>query len=224
MRSSPQFNSAPVAVAIAVLTCITPVFCGEIHDAVGSGDLGKVRALLQSNPDVVFAKDNSGMTALHWAADRGFKNIVTSLLANSADINARRNDGETPLHLAVRSVRPGHKDVAALLLANHADVNAVDKDGWIAAAPPFAADWGDDNDVEQLLLAYRPNINAKAAGGFTPLHFAVAAGFPEKAELLLVNRADVNALDNKGETPLQVVTSRSRDALVQLLREHGGHE
>ena len=45
------------------------------------------------------------------------------LLANKAEVNARDNNGGTPLHLRRLN---GHKDVAELLLANKADVNAKD--------------------------------------------------------------------------------------------------
>ena len=44
-------------------------------------------------------------------------------MRNNADVNARANDGEAPLHIAVRA---RHKDVVQFLLANKADVNARD--------------------------------------------------------------------------------------------------
>jgi ankyrin repeat protein len=54
-------------------------------------------------------------------------------------------------------------------------------------------------------------------------HFAVAEGFADKAELLIANKADVNALENKGETPLHVALMSNED-VVNLLHQHGGHE
>jgi len=87
-------------------------YCGEIHDAAGNGDLAKVKALLQANPDLVSSKDDDGLTPLHWAAMRGHKDIVEWLVAHNADINAKNKYGATPLKLAELS---GHDDVEKLL-------------------------------------------------------------------------------------------------------------
>lgn len=62
-----------------------------------------------------------GVTPLHWAAERGTKEIVESLLARKADVNAKDEIGHTPLHMAVRG---GKKDVVELLVARQADINA----------------------------------------------------------------------------------------------------
>jgi ankyrin repeat protein len=86
-------------VALVALALSSPAFCGEIHYAVCDGDLPKVRALLKSNPDLVFAKD-IGMTPLHVAAFTGHKEIAELLVANRADVNARDKGNQTPLHMA----------------------------------------------------------------------------------------------------------------------------
>jgi ankyrin repeat protein len=52
--------------------------------------------------------------------------VAELLLANKAEVNARDNNGATPLHYAAIG---SHKDVVELLLANKAAVNARDKDG-----------------------------------------------------------------------------------------------
>jgi ankyrin repeat protein len=94
----------------------------NIQDAAAIGDLERVKALVKDNPDLVFSKDFSGQTALHWAATQGRTDIVKLLLANKADVNAKAGkSSSTPLFNAVSS---RHKDVVELLLTGGADVNA----------------------------------------------------------------------------------------------------
>jgi hypothetical protein len=80
-----------------------PAFCGEIYDAGKNGDVAKVRAMIKGNPDLVVSKDNSGLTALHFASAFGPKDVAELLLAGKADVNARSGgfDVQTPLGLAV---------------------------------------------------------------------------------------------------------------------------
>ena len=115
------------AVMLVALAWSSLAFCGEIHDAAKAGDVEKVKALLKSNPDLVFSKDDkNGATPLHLAVDNGRKDVAELLLANKADVNAKEDGGGTPLHGAAIE---GSKDVAALLLANKAEVNAKNEDG-----------------------------------------------------------------------------------------------
>src|SRR5665213_3326064 len=135
-----------------------------IHDAARDGDLEKVKVLLKSNPDLALSKDSQGCTALHCAMDkRDNKPVVELLLASNAEVNAKFNNGFTPLHLAAVG---GQKDVVELLIKNKADVNANDNDGLtplhIAAAKGYS-------DVVELLLTNKAVVNAKATNGTTPL-------------------------------------------------------
>jgi ankyrin repeat protein len=52
--------------------------------------------------------------------------MVEFLLTNKADVNARNDNGDTPLHLAAEF---GRKEVVEFLLTNKADVNARDNNG-----------------------------------------------------------------------------------------------
>jgi len=133
---------------LAALACNSLVSCGtdhqaavpkpvdEISDAAADGDLGKVKALLKPNPDLVFSKDYNGMTPLHYAATEGHKDVVELLLASKSDVNAKNKLGATPLFLAAVK---GHKDVVELLLVKGAEVNVRDNNGdtpldWAAKA------------------------------------------------------------------------------------------
>lgn len=45
----------------------------------------------------VSAKDNSGMTPLHYTAEDGDIYVAELLVASGADVNTKDNDGKTPL-------------------------------------------------------------------------------------------------------------------------------
>jgi hypothetical protein len=203
---------------LAALGWSSPVFGSEIHDAAKDGDLLKVQALLKSNPDLVSSKDGLGMTALHWAASKGRKEVAAFLVANKANVNAKNNNGQTPLHDAAFS---GQRDVAELLLVNKADVNAKDNYGW---TPLHAAADNGHKDVAELLLANKAGVNAQNDIGWTSLHYAAQGGYKDVVDLLLANKADVNAKNRDGETPLHWAVSQHHEDVAKLLRQHGGHD
>lgn len=73
------------------------------------------------------ARDDSGMTALQYAAKEGRSDIVTELLTHSASVYAKDNKGRTPLHHAAMSQK-GEAAIDALL-AYGAPVSARDDEG-----------------------------------------------------------------------------------------------
>ena len=104
--------------------------------------------------------------------------VAEVLLANKADINARNDVGNTPLHIAEISA---NKEMAALLISKGADVNARNTGGdtplHIAAAVGHA-------DMVESLLAKGANANAKNTAGETPLRWAEKTGRKDMAEVL----------------------------------------
>jgi ankyrin repeat protein len=238
-----RFPYSPILrFAIIVLAWSIPAFCGEIHDAAKSGDLAKIKALLKDNPGLASSKDLWDLTPLHMAVARSNREVVELLLTYSADVNARDINNRTPLH---RAVVFGHKDVAELLLANNADVNVKDNNG--STPLHLAADAG-EKDVAELLLTNKADISAKDNDGNTPLHWAehlrgwnvlrdpisvlsckevekslnlvVDTGHKDVLELLLNNKADINAKNNQGETPLHFAVKSGFRNLAKLLLVH----
>jgi ankyrin repeat protein len=89
-----RLSAASCLRSLALVLLITLVWsitasCGEIHDAAKAGDLEKVKALLKENPEMAFIKGDFGMTPLHLAASKGYKDVVELLLANKGEINAK---------------------------------------------------------------------------------------------------------------------------------------
>jgi len=107
-------------------TFVRPDSVTEILRAADNGDLEATRLLLKHNPNLAFAKNKEGFTALHYAAFHGYVEIAKLLIAERADVNAKTSKGYTPLQYAVRY---NHKETVQLLLSNKADVDDRDRIG-----------------------------------------------------------------------------------------------
>jgi len=73
----------------------------------------------------------------------------------------------------------------------------------------------------QALLKGHPDLvfskASKANKGGTPLHWAAAGSHKDVAELLLANKADVNAKDDNGNTPLDSAAFSGHKDVAELL-------
>lgn len=91
-----------------------------------ANDPAEMKEYILSREDVWLDHYRNGNTLLHYAANRGYLDIVTLLLKKGADINARDKDGRTPLHEAMAYRR---YDVARFLVENGADMTLKNKNG-----------------------------------------------------------------------------------------------
>jgi ankyrin repeat protein len=68
------------------------------------------------------------------------------------------------------------------------------------------------------------DVNAEIKNGLTPLLYAALGFHKEIAELLIAEGADVNAMDDDGDTPLDRVmpSGINKTETADLLRKHGG--
>ena len=93
-------------------------------------------------------------------------------------MNAKGDDGRTPLHDAVVN---GHKETAKLLIPEGADVNATDGE----RTPLHIAAPKGNKETTELLITKGADVNAKDRFFVgTPLDVAIEEDYTEVADLL----------------------------------------
>ena len=157
-----------------------------VADAAQRGDLEAVRRLLREGADVN-APQGDGMTALHWAAERGDESLCEVLLYAGARVDAGTRIGHyTPLHLAARAA---NEAVLGKLLRAGSDPNALTTNS--GATPLHLAAASGDPGVIAALVEGGADVNGReGAWGQTPLIFAAANNRVAAIEVLLRAGAD----------------------------------
>ncbi len=158
-----------------------------IAEAAQRGNLIEVRQLIAQGSDVN-APQGDGMTALHWAAERGDSAMTLALVRAKADAKARTRLADyTPLHLAARG---GNAAATRVLLAAGADVRATTIGG---ATPLHLAAEAGNPDVVKALIAKGADANAReSVWGQTPLIFAAERDRAAAITALMKGGADAS--------------------------------
>ncbi|MDB4797316.1 ankyrin repeat domain-containing protein [bacterium] len=182
---------------------------------------------------------------LHRACEKSNIEAVKQFLADGADVNAKDEDGKTPLDYAEGETAvllrkhggktsywfkagesihiatvAGHIEAVKQHLAAGADVDVKD-DG--ESTPLHYAAFEGHKEIAELLIAEDADVNAKdKAPGGTPLHNAADEGHKEVIELLIAKGADVNANSDDYGTPLDWAINGRQAETINLLRKHGG--
>lgn len=98
----------------------------NIFDYCRENNVEHIRNAISSQKLDVNTKDEEGRALLHWACDRGHKELVSLLLQHKADINSQDNEGQTALHYASACE---FADIVELLLNSGADPSIKDMEG-----------------------------------------------------------------------------------------------
>ena len=165
-----------------------------------------------------------GYTPLHAAAAYNpTPGIVTALVAADADLDARDDEGGTPLHAAWVNRRA----IVEELLRSGADPLARDEDGRVAD-PTSCANWNTTAFSRLALLSeftlcleVGEDVNARDSDGNTPLHLAAETVNSSAVLFLLEASADLNAANNLGATPLHIAVSNEGVRFLVMVQEEG---
>lgn len=220
----------------------------EIFDAIKAGDLAKVKAVVEADPQVLNAQDHYGQTPLVAALQAEKPEIAAFLIAGGADVNARDTAGATPLSYAITG---GFSGIAKMLIERKADIDTPAM--WKLRPLAFALEFG-RLDIAGMLLdkgaaipvepgqeSYRLFFSACSTGfarlvnamlekGFTigensyttglP-HLAAAGGSVAIVDKLIQLGFKMNGKNELGWTPLHAAAEKGRSQVVEVLLSHG---
>jgi len=152
----------------------------DVHEAALVGDAGRVRELVEREPELLSEISKDGFPPLGLAAYMGRPEIVRYLLSRGADANyAAPDTGFTALTGAVSN---GHEDVVRVLLEHGAKVNYHYEGGKLT--PLHAAIMEGNADIAKLLLEHGADANAKLDTGESALALAEGKGAAPVVDLL----------------------------------------
>jgi ankyrin repeat protein len=152
------------------------------------------------------------------AAKAGDISRVRLLLADGADVNARRWNNRTAL---IAAAEAGHIAVVEHLLERGADPNARLTDGESALSLATVAG---HTTVVEVLLAAGADVNSRASDGDTPLIEAAYAGHVGILKKMLEHGGDMTARSGgDGSTPLIWAAYGGHTECVVALLQHGAN-
>ncbi|CAN1253525.1 Ankyrin repeat-containing protein At5g02620 [Linum perenne] len=155
--------------------------------------------------------DLSCTTALHTAASQGHIDVVNLLLETDSNLaKIARNNGKTVLHSAARM---GHLEVVHSLLINDPSSGLrTDKKGQTAL---HMAVKGQNVEIVMELLKPDPSV------AIVSNVFFVSTDLQNVRCLLAVEGININAMNKRGETPLDLAEKVANPELVSVLKETG---
>ncbi len=172
--------------------------CTPLHLSVRYGLQDKVKLLIEHGADVSWP-DKDGKTPLHIAAFFKPNNIeqFDLLLQAKADINARDNNrNETPFSVALEH---GSHIMVAQLIKHGVDLSKDMFAAWYYAITT------EIDKVEKVDLLLQANVDVNVKNRYdknTPLHYAAEWDSSEIVKKFIDHRAELNAVNHQGETPL----------------------
>lgn len=198
--------------------------CTPLMMASARGHVNAVTVLTDRGADVTL-KSKDGKTALHHAVHDGYRvsvsldEVLSCLIKNGAEVNARDQSGRTPLMEACRHCRA---NVVTFLIEHGAEVNAHDQSGHTPLME--ACSHGEENAVT-FLIEHGADVDPQDNYEETALHHAVYSDCESLKILscLILKGLDVNACESDGRSPLMIASVRGKVNSVAFLLEHGAN-
>ncbi|XP_022084879.1 ankyrin repeat domain-containing protein 42-like [Acanthaster planci] len=187
----------------------------NIHDAVRSGDVLELEAMVKRGASINEVDAKNKFTALHWACHCGALECLHWLLWHGADVNVKTPQGWTPVHIA--AIR-GQDQCIQALGTSGASMNCRDQRGNTPAH--LAAAHGNSYTLSSILRA-GTDIEAKNMTGWTPVHVASYHGRLGCLQLLVKWGARTDDTDSTGNIPAHLAACEGHLPCLKFLVSHG---
>lgn len=200
----------------------------KLNAPSANGDTPLMVAIQKGNEDIfdflvrkkaaLNVANKEGDTPLHWALKNSNPEMAMELLLAGVDPTPRNGEGFTPMHQAAAK---GYFNVIAVLIQRGVAVDVPDSEGSNTALHLAAGD--SDLDSVIFLVSSGAAVNARNAKGETPLLLAMKNSHsrPELVEFLAKHGAEIDYIDNGGETALHEAARVGNAAAVEALIRHG---
>ena len=193
-------------------------------------------------PESVIQRDSAGNTMLHMAVRNwATPEQIGRILDNRANVDARNREGDTSLHIAVRT---NQRESGVFLISRGADIYSLNSAGqsplfialvsnpvreWIINSTTIILKDGLGNNMLHLAAQWNLNnviptiirngvfVEEPNATGETPLFMAVKTNSPSTITVLVENTANLNARDTQGNSVLHTAVRWNAKEAAQLL-------
>ncbi|KAK1998137.1 ankyrin [Colletotrichum falcatum] len=227
----------------ANINAVDNLGCSAVHHAAMSANEDDTLAVLVHAGADVSSRDFGTRTPLIAAVQKCRFKPIEKLIEYGADLEARLENGQTALHVAISmrsrpmteflsdqgayldqrvkehtaltyAIATGCSDIAEVLIEAGADVDLPGSQGNF---PLQAAAAAGDQRTTKLLLSRGANYEAVGIGGFLPVHMAAHENRVEVLRLLLKAGSLIDPATERGETPLAIATELGCFEAAQFL-------
>lgn len=199
--------------AMAGPSSAAEIALGRMLVKLSDGDLAAVKAYRAEHGDLN-AANKYGMTPLMQAAATGRKNIVSYLLQQKVNLEAKNQQGDTALAMALGNEQD---DIAVQLIRAGASLDELS--GNEQSSLLFKATSVNAQKTLALLLTKAPaQLNQPNKNGDTPLHEAARYGSEETLKTLLKAGAKKDLKNAAGKTPLDIAKAQKNATAAKLLQ------
>lgn len=200
-------------------------------------DYQKLLTILIENGLDIDRKDEHGKSVLFYAVDNKDFEAIEFLLNAGADINVEDSDGKTILfqeclkgyqnyemldYLFEKGIDIDHKDFAEkTVIDDLAEMILIQDNGKRASSRRFLdiVENGEYFKLLKRLIIKKPKLNQSRSDGKTIIFDTIHYNNIELTKVFLNNGADVNKIDNEGNTPLSCMIDEGLKAKTKKERQ-----